>query len=339
MKKTRYLNGILHVAVLAGLIYAGTKYINGDECWRAVRRFNWAYAPLILSLTTAYVLVKGWRFVFLLREFSDINRWVVLRGYVAAQAATLLPGGIAARAGIMEQIGVPLANSGAAVAHSSLADQAVLIACALVSALWFDAARKPALLLLTGLIVLSLLLGIEATRTWLKSIVEWILHRLRLVNLWHDFIESMKQVTTPYNILAGLGNAALAFALMVVALDLCVRGVGAHASYPTLLLAFTLPSLLGRISAMPGGVGVTEAGMVGILDSHPHITLDQAAAAVIIFRIGTVLFAAILGAVVYFFGWRGAAENTDCTPVPAAEAVAQRVAGTATLYNRHVCRK
>src|SRR5215208_3412944 len=103
---------------------------------------------------------------------------------------------------------------------------------------------------------------------------------------------------------------------MGVAPDLAARGAGARVPYATLLLAFTLPTMLGRISAMPGGVGVTEAGMVGILDAAPGVTVSQAAAAAVIFRVGTVLFAALLGAVVYFFGWRGAVTSA----APAREA-------------------
>jgi len=91
---------------------------------------------------------------------------------------------------------------------------------------------------------------------------------------------------------------------MVLALHLALLGVGAHVPPMTLLLAFTLPTMLGRISAMPAGVGVTEAGMIGILDSAPGVTLDQAAAATMIFRVGTVFFAALAGALVYAFYWR-----------------------------------
>lgn len=308
MKKSPLLKYALHIAVFAGVVIAATRYINGDDFWRALQRFDWMYAPLILALALSYLLVKGWRFVAMLRELTDTSRWLLLRGYIAAQACTLLPGGIAARAGILEQARVPIADSAAAVAVSSLSDQIVLIAVALISALWFDAARKPVLFLLAGLTALSIVLGIEATRTWLLGVVEKILGRFHLLDKWRDFLQSLRQVTTLPVLLAGIANTVLAFALMVEALDIAVRGVGAAVPYSTLLLAFALPAFLGRISAMPGGIGVTEAGMIGILDAAPGVTLDQAAAAVILFRVGTVLFTALVGGLVYFFGWRTAPE-------------------------------
>jgi uncharacterized protein (TIRG00374 family) len=309
------LKYLFHACVLAGLVFAGMKYVNGGEMWLALRRFNWMYSPAILFLTLAYMLTKGWRFVTLLGEVEHIRRGVILRGYFAAQAATLLPGGMAARAGILEQAGVPLPTSAAAIAHSSLSDQIVLLGASMISALWFEHARKPILIFLSVLLVVSTLLGIQASRQWLLSLVEWILKKVNLLEHWKKFLDHAAQMANPTAIFMGLANAALATALMVEALHLCMKGMGATVSYPTLLLAFTLPSLMGRVSAMPGGVGVTEAGMIGVLNAAPHVSREQAAAAVLLFRIATVLFAALVGALTYFAGWKGERENAvDTTP-------------------------
>lgn len=309
LSKGRWLRYGLHLLVLVGVVVAGMRYVNGGDFWKAMHRFNWSYAPLILALTTSYVLLKGWRFVQQMRVLTDTRAGLILQGYVAGQACTLLPGGMAARAGMLDQVGVPVPDSAAAITLSSLSDQAVLLGCSLLSALWFDAARKPALILLSILIVVSVLLGLEATRTWLLGLMERLMGRFRLLEHWREFLTSARQVGTIPVLAGSLGNAMLAFGLMVLALDFALRGVGAAVPYATLLLAFTLPTMLGRISAMPGGIGVTEAGMVGILDAAPRVTPDQAAAAVLVFRVGTVLFAAVLGGVVYFFGWRKTAKS------------------------------
>jgi uncharacterized protein (TIRG00374 family) len=84
-----------------------------------------------------------------------------------------------------------------------------------------------------------------------------------------------------------------------------MRGAGITIPYPSLFLAYILPTMLGRLSALPGGVGVTEAGMVGFLASSFQLDPDTTTAAVSIFRIATIVYEALLGAVVYFFAWRG----------------------------------
>lgn len=308
-KKFKYLQYALHVAVLAGLVYAGLKYVEGDAFARAMARFQWGYAPLICALSLGYVLIKGWRFTKMMREITDAPRTTIMKAYVAGQAVTLLPGGMAGRAAILEQIGIPAAETAAPIAVSSMTDQAMFLLCSLIAALWFEDARKPVLILLTGLAVVSVLLGVEATRTWFLGLIERLMGRLKMRDHWQEFVGSFKQVTTLPLLLGGLANTALAFVCLVLALHLAMRGVGAAVPPMTLLLAFTLPTMLGRISALPGGVGVTEAGMVGILDHAPGVTLDQAAAAVLVFRLGTVVFAAFAGGLVYFLGWRGRKEK------------------------------
>lgn len=327
MKKTGWLKYAVHALVLAGLLVAGMKYVDGDAMENALARFRWGYAPAILLLSVGYVLAKGERFVALLRRLApNVSRWTILKGYVAGQAVTVLPGGAAARAAMLEQAGVPIEQSTAVVALSSLSDQAMFLVCALVSALFFDAARKPVGYLIAGLFVISVLLGLEATRTWLKTVLERLLGKWKLLPHWRGFVHALRQQADARVLFSSLLNTAFAFALMVVALDLSCRGVGFHADWSRLLLAFTLPTMLGRISAMPGGVGVTETGMVGILDHAPGVSLDQAAAAVLVFRAGTVLFAALFGAGVYGIGWHGTAERRAQT---AAWRMARRSAATA----------
>lgn len=304
-KRFKYLSFVLHAAVLAGLIVAGTKYVNGGAMTAALQRFDGHYAAPILALSLGYVLVKGWRFTTMLRHLSNVRKSVILRAYVAGQACTLLPGGMAARAGILEQVGVPAAETAAPIAVSSLSDQAFLIATSLVVALWFDAVRRPVGILLGALALVSVVLGMEASRTWLIGLIERLMGRFKLLDHWRTFTASLKAIATPTILLGGLVNTAVAFGLLFVALALALRGVGAP-SVPlaTLVLAFCLPTLLGRLSALPGGVGVTETGMISVLSHAPGVSVDQAAVAVAVFRVGTVLFAAVVGGLVYLLGWR-----------------------------------
>jgi len=273
--------------------------------WEAVRQFDWRFAPVILAITGAYLWLKGRRFVGQMRAFTDARDGVVMQAYLAGQACTLLPGGVTARAGLLRQIGVPVEDSAASITLASASDQLALILFAIISALWVDSVRKPMAIVLTGLIVLSLLLGTEASRTWLLSMIERLMGRIHLLEKWHGFLDSLRAMCSGELLWRAAVNALAAAALMVLALALCAKGVGIALPFPTLMLAFALPSMLGRISAMPGGVGVTEAGMIGILDSAPGVTLASAAAATMIFRVGTTLFAALLGGGVYFLGWIG----------------------------------
>ncbi|CAN5877089.1 hypothetical protein BH24DEI2_BH24DEI2_01560 [soil metagenome] len=309
--------------MLIGVGLAAAKYLNGAEVLDALRSFNYLYAPFVLLLAAVYLGLKSWRFVLLMRPLSTVAAGPIFRGYAAGQAATLVPGGVAARAGLMRQLGIPVAVSSAPVLFSSLLDQVVFIGCSIIAALWFEAARTPALILVGVLAVLALVFIVPASRRGLARGAGWLAERFKVRAGWQNFLVAVNELATWRVMGSTLAVTVFAFALKVITLDLCLRGVGAALPYPTLFLAYILPTMLGRLSALPaGGIGVTEAGMVGFLASTSNLDPDTATAAVALFRIATVLFEALLGALVYSFAWRGEAEP-QAQPLSADDVPAQ----------------
>jgi uncharacterized membrane protein YbhN (UPF0104 family) len=110
-----------------------------------------------------------------------------------------------------------------------------------------------------------------------------------------------------------LALTIIAFACHIMALNLAIKGVGASLPSSVLAMAYFLPTALGRLSGLPGGVGVTEAGMTGFLTSISDIGPNAAIAAVAIFRIATVFFIASISGLVYFLAWNGEKEITTST--------------------------
>ena len=307
--KGKYLKYILHAVVLVGLIIAAVKYINGEEVLGALKSFNYSYAPALLTLPAIYLSMKAWRFIQLMRPVSDIPGNVLFRGYVAGTAATLVPGGVAARAGLMQQAGVSVSKSGIPVALSSILDQAVFVGTALLAAFWFEGVRVPALILLGILVLFTILFIVPASRRWLDGMAAAIAKRFNYADQWKKLLQSGREVLNARTLLVALAITVAAFLVEVFVLDLSLRGFGFNVPYTTLFFAYILPQMLGRLSALPAGVGVTEASMVGFLSSSAGIDPDTALAAAAIFRIATVFFQALLGALVYFFAWRGENEK------------------------------
>lgn len=296
---------VIWAAVMVGLLLAALKYLNSEDFIRALRTFHWLYAPLILSLSTVYLSLKGWRFVLLLRPLCDLHWSVLLRAYVAGQPATLLPGGVAARVALLEQVDVPVAKSSAPVALSSILDQVLFLAGALVAALWFEPARLPALILLGILACAGLLLAVPLTRRWLSHALSWIIAKVNILERWQRFLQASEDIATPAILTWSLALTLATFAIRILILALSLWGMGISLPLSTLFLAYTLSTALARLVPVPGGFGVTEASMVGLLVSTSNLEINTAAAAVAIFRVATILFQAVLGLPVYFFFWQG----------------------------------
>jgi uncharacterized protein (TIRG00374 family) len=311
MKKRSYLKYIFHTVVIIGIIIAGIKYLSGDELAEAFRTFNYWYAPLILALSTGYFLLKGWRFVVLMRPISDLPWLTVMKGYLAGQAVALLPGGVAARAELMGEAGEDVGESGAPVLYSSLLDQVFLILGALIAALWFEEVRTTIFILLGVMILLGIALAIPQIRNKVLDLCAWAANKCNVSEEWQNFLEAMAELANVRTLSIAMALTVVAFTLQGVALDLALRGVDHPLPVHQVFMAFVLPTILGRIVPVPGGFGVTEAGMVGFLVSVSDISGGTAAAAVAIFRIGTIVFEVLVGAIVYFFVWRGEKEADE----------------------------
>lgn len=296
---------VLSAAILGGLALAAAKYLQGGEVLEALRSFRWAYAAPILLLSAAYLFLKALWFGYALSALSKVPLRRVMTAYAAGQPATLLPGGIAARAGLLADAGVPASVSSAPILLNSLLDQVSFIMLALIAALWFPVARTPALIMLAILSGLILVVSVPPLRRGLNNMLRALMRRFKWEKHWDEFVDSLTKVSTLKILGSGILITLLAKFVLVFVLDLCLAGVGLKASFPALLLAVALPTILGRVTPMPAGAGPTEAGMIGLLTSAASLDANTAAAAVAIFRITTVLFHALLGALVFFLFWRG----------------------------------
>lgn len=314
-KKQRYLKIGLHAAILIGIVWAAVKYVNAEEVIDALRQFNYGLAPAMLALAIGALFFKAVRFQFLLQPFAPSVTWVTgIKSYVAGQGATALPGGVAARAGLLKQLGVPVSEGSVPVLANSLFDQVFFIALGLVAALWYPEARLPGMIILAALGVAALLYFIKPSREWLAKAAQNVAERLNVAEQWNNFLASLPRVMTKRVLLVAFIMTALAFASFIIILRLALQGVGLTVSYPVALLAYILPTMLGRVVPIPAGLGVTEATMVGFLTATTGMDTNVAVAGVAIFRIAAIFIPILFGAVVYFLFWKGAEEKGIASP-------------------------
>jgi uncharacterized membrane protein YbhN (UPF0104 family) len=302
----RYLKYILTAVVLIGVGMAGVKYVSGREVLAALSQFHYGYLLGMVGVSALHLLVRAWLFGVLVRNIQPLAWQTVLRVYVAGQAATLLPGGVTARAGLLHQVDVPVEKSMAPVLLISLSSQLVLLICACMTALFYPSARDTALWIMAWLGVVTLLLFIRPFRAWLMARAEGVAKRFDKGGDWRTFLESARELLTPTHIAILIALNLAAALLQVGVLELATTGLGVALPVFRLLLIYFVPVALGRLSGLPfGGIGVTDAGMVGLLAATNAVSPSTATAAVAVYRATTIFFPALVGALVYFLAWRG----------------------------------
>ncbi len=294
---------LINGAVLLGLLLAGTKYLSGGQFWSAIGHFRWGYAPPILGLMLLYLAIRGLRFGVALHFLSGLDRLTAGICSVAGEGAALMPGGVMTYLAMFRQVGVKVGRSGASLAWVTFLDQGLFVSLSLLAALWLPVARGGALAVLSVLLTLGVLLAIPVTRLWLIVAWESVLLQFGLLVSWRGGLDAMRDLMSVRVAVAGALLTLAAALTMAGALNLAVSGLGADVTFVAALLAYTLSTMLGRLTPLPGGVGVTEAALIGVLHKVGGISVEQAAAATAIFRVGTTLFGAVVGTAVYALWW------------------------------------
>lgn len=306
------LHHILSVIFLIGLGVAAHRYLSLDLMMQAWRKFSVSTLGILVLLPALYLLCKGWRFVMLLRPVvEEVSETTVLRGYAASQSASLLPGGFAVRAAVMNQAGIPVERSVGPVLANGGMDQLVLLVCGLFLAFWYDELRVAALGLSALLALVIALLWYQPSRAWIGEKLLDLADRFGKREKVQEFQQACWSLVDGRLFLSTFALSLLADGVSYSILCLVVASLGFQVEWWPLAAAFVIPTLLGRLSPLPAGAGVTEAGMIAFIASQTAMSTNEAAAATALMRMCDVVLPALYGAAIYFLAWKGDEEGED----------------------------
>jgi uncharacterized protein (TIRG00374 family) len=208
---------------------------------------------------------------------------------------------------LLAQDGIPVARSLPAVFVERLVD---------FSAIALLASLGIALVWGLGWVVPVAVVGVVAIvvvlrwRSLWTRLVAWLGRRKRLerpARFLGLVAEGAHAILAPRTLLPALLLGLTAWALEGLALWAILEGLGADASWPMAIAAFCAGTLAGIVSLLPGGLGTTEAGMVGLLVAR-GIAEDVAVAATLLARACTLGYGALVGALASLL-WPRAAQD------------------------------
>jgi len=135
---------------------------------------------------------------------------------------------------------------------------------------------------------------------WAKNQLKTSAKRLlprKLASAGGEGLAALRQLLQPAVLLQATLIGALAWSLEGVSLWLLLRGMGMEAvGIGGATIAHTAAGLLGALTLLPGGLGSTEAGTVGLL-ALQGVGVAAALPATLLIRLMTLWFATALGVV------------------------------------------
>lgn len=286
----------------AAFVYIGfAVWSNLGSLGVALQQLQWHYVPLILLLTLGSYLFRFWNWQFYLKTLGiQIETKRSLLIYVAGFSMGITPGkvGEIIRAFLIkEETGTSLAKTAPILLVDRLTDVLALVIIALIGAMGFH--YNQAIIWYIGL----LLILIIAIVTW-RSLSERLLRFFqgigplkKYASRLSDLYEASYSLLVPRRLFIILAVSVLGWSFEAVGFFVTLKALGIAANLEAAFFIYSFATIIGAVSFLPGGLGLTEGSMAGLLLAL-NIGRGQAAAATIIIRACTLWFGVILGSVV-----------------------------------------
>jgi len=259
--------------VLAGLAL----YADVGDLASALAAFDWPVLPAALALVLCNYAVRAWRWhVYLRVAGAAVPAARSAFVFAAGLAGTITPGklgeGLKGEL-LLHSHGIPYRRSLAAVYAERVTDLTALGALVAVGGGWLSLAAAgfvAALVLVVRLPLLDRFRPVAEARATAEGLLRpGLLAAMSLVATASWFLECL-------------------------AAWLVLRGAGIELSLAEAVTAFSVASLAGALSFLPGGLGVAEGSMAGILRAFGAAPA-AAAAGTLLVRLATLWFAVSIG--------------------------------------------
>ncbi|MCC7535673.1 MAG: flippase-like domain-containing protein [Deltaproteobacteria bacterium] len=201
---------------------------------------------------------------------------------------------------LSESRGVPIARTAPIVIAERLTDVAALVLLIALGSLSFP---RGLWIAVAGALGVALLVTLVTSRRLARRVIA-LASRTRIGARAAPRIEiayeSLRELSRPRLLASATAIAVVAWGLECLSLHVILLGFGDD---PTLLqstFAYAASTMVGAVAMLPGGLGLTEASMTGLLlalrEGMPRVV---ASGATILTRLATLWFAVGLGAVAF----------------------------------------
>lgn len=259
--------------------------------------------PALALIFFAYV-IRGVRYKLLLNEINiDMSMKQSMMLFFTGLSLGMTPGkfGEVIKSTYLKKLyNHPISKTAPVVFIERYYDLVGIVAIALIS-IWTVDVDKTFLIVASALMFIFLIIGKQ------EKLVTWILVQFKSISFFKKISEKLLEM---YNIIHDLLNVkiyAKSFLLSVVAwmvesygVYLIFQGFGIDLSFLLVITIFIVSSIIGALSFLPGGIGVTEIGMTGLLILN-GVEQTQAIGVTLLTRLSTLWYSVILGLIAMRF--------------------------------------
>ena len=283
--------------------------------------FHWALYPAVLGLTLFNYLLRGFKFHYYLRQIGaqSISIKESFRIFVAGFPLAVTPGKVGeALKGIWleRETGLPVSKGISVVLAERVSDGLGVLVLSTLGVIAYPRYWPGFAIILGGLILMIILIQIRPAALWLLDLGSRLPLLNRISSGLRQFYEGSYALFKPKALLIAVGIGTVSWLGEGIGMYFILRGLDVPGSWETLSIAvfvLAFSTVIGAVSALPGGLGAAEVSISGMLVLLLGISKDLAAAATLLIRFATLWFAVFLGLVIWG-GFRKTLFSSDNKP-------------------------
>jgi uncharacterized protein (TIRG00374 family) len=298
---------VIAVAIAAVFYFILVILSDINEVTKAAGQFEWVYVlPVLLLVMGNYVLRSERWHQYLHKVELGLPRrrsyWLFLSGL--SMSITPVKAGEAVKALLLKlEKGAPVERGIAVVFAERMTDMTGVIVLIGIGSLAvaYGLISFALVIVLVGAILLVL-----SSKKTSERVVAWLSGRkplARFGKMLDGALKDARQLLTGKNLVEGTVFGSVAWAAECIAFYLILQGCSIEISILEAVFIYAFSSVVGALSMLPGGMGTTEATMVGLLVLL-NVSASSASFAVILTRVCTLWFAVAVG-IVFMLAYTG----------------------------------
>jgi uncharacterized protein (TIRG00374 family) len=295
-------NILIFISLAAILYLILSLYADYNSIKQAFKKFNWAYFPLLIILAFLnyqFRFIKWHYYIKLLNiELKIMDSYKI---FMSGLVMSVTPGkfGEVIKAYLVKnKTNVNVAKTAPIIFVERLTDLISVILLALIGAFYFNFAKTFVLITLFLFLIIVYLVSNKTITLRILGLLENIKFLNKYLHKINEAYESSYNMLQLRELLYMIFVSIVAWGFECIAYYLILINFNiSFGIIETILFAmfvYTLSTIIGSISMLPGGLGLTEIAFTFLMQSK-GIPKDLSVASTMIIRVVTLWFAVIVG--------------------------------------------
>ncbi|MCL5020219.1 MAG: flippase-like domain-containing protein [Bacteroidetes bacterium] len=289
----------ISIAVAALIGVAFSLYANTEQLKESIATFDYEVLPAVLILTLLNYLIRFVRWEYYLRSLGiHIPRGESFGIFMSSLSMSVTPGkmGEVIKSYFLKSLSsIPISKSAPIVVAERVTDLLALLAISVAGAYSIGYEKK---LIFVFILIFVAGIALIAHRPTSRRIMV-LLSRVRFLSKWtklfENAYESSRTMLTGRVLTVSILLGLLAWFSECVGFLLVLAGLGIHLKLLSASFIYSFSTVVGALSFLPGGLGVTDTSLAGLL-LLAKIPKAASVAATFIIRASTLWFGVIIGA-------------------------------------------